>query len=48
MTAWDLKAAEDMWWKSKDLGSLLLYYSASGDPDGLRKLAEKAKVCCSF
>lgn len=43
MAAWDLKAAEEAFWSSRDLGSLLLLYSASGDPKGLRKLAEKAK-----
>jgi coatomer subunit beta' len=43
MTAWDLQAAETAWWSSKDLGSLLLLFSASGNPTGLRKLAEKAK-----
>ena len=43
MSAWDVKAAEAAFWASKDLGSLLLLYSATGSPNGLRKLAEAAK-----
>jgi coatomer subunit beta' len=43
MAAWDVKAAETAFWASKDLGSLLLLYSATGSPDGLRQLADAAK-----
>jgi coatomer subunit beta' len=47
MTAWDVKAAESAFWASKDLGSLLLLYSATGSPDGLRKLADAAKAAAA-
>jgi coatomer subunit beta' len=47
MSAWDVKAAETAFWASKDLGSLLLLYSATGSPDGLRKLADAAKAAAA-
>jgi coatomer subunit beta' len=48
LEGWDVKTAESCFWQAKDLGSLLLLYSASGDRDGLRKLAEKAKEAAAF
>ena len=47
MTAWDVVAAEKAFWASKDLGSLLLLYSATGSPDGLRKLADAAQAAAA-
>lgn len=43
MNAWDLALAEECFTHAKDLGSLLLIHSSSGNPEGLRKLAEQAK-----
>jgi len=48
LEAWDVTTAESCFWQAKDLGSLLLLYSASGDREGLRKLAEKAKEAAAF
>jgi coatomer subunit beta' len=43
LSAFDIARAEGCFWASKDLGSLLLLYSASNDEQGLRKLAARAK-----
>lgn len=43
LSAWDLALAEECFNHAKDLGSLLLLYSASADVGGLRDLAAKAK-----
>lgn len=43
MTAWDIKLAEECFSHAKDLGSLLLVYSSSGDKEGLLKLAKQAE-----
>lgn len=48
LEGWDVKTAETCFWQAKDLGSLLLLYSASGDRDGLKRLAEKAKESAQF
>ncbi|KAK5150171.1 Coatomer subunit beta' [Recurvomyces mirabilis] len=41
--AWDLGLAVECFEKSRDLGSLLLLYSASADAEGLRSLAGQAR-----
>ena len=43
LAAWDVRLAEECFLNAKDLGSLLLLYSASCNGDGLRDLAAKAK-----
>ncbi|KAF2864518.1 Coatomer, beta' subunit [Piedraia hortae CBS 480.64] len=43
LASWQLSLAEECFRHAKDLGSLLLIYSASSDSDGLKSLAEKAK-----
>lgn len=48
LNAWDIKMAEECFWAAKDLGSLLLMYTASGDPTGLRKLADAAQESSAF
>jgi coatomer subunit beta' len=48
LQAWDIKLAEECFWNAKDLGSLLLLYSASADHEGLRKLANRAKEVAAF
>ena len=44
LTGWDMKLAEECFSHAKDLGSLLLLYTASANADGLRDLAAKAKA----
>lgn len=41
-TAWDLKLAEECFDHAKDLGSLLLLHSSTGNTAGLRRLAKHA------
>jgi coatomer subunit beta' len=43
LTAWDVRLAEECFLNAKDIGSLLLVYSSSGNVEGLRDLATKAK-----
>jgi coatomer subunit beta' len=43
LTGWDVKLAAECFSNAKDLGSLLLLYSSTGDRDGLRKLSQMAK-----
>lgn len=43
LAAWDIKLAEECFTQAKDLGSLLLLYSSSGDKAGLTQLATKAE-----
>ena len=43
MSAWDLKTAEEMFVLAKDIGSLLLLYTSSGDKAKLDKLATQAE-----
>ncbi|KAK5410909.1 Coatomer subunit beta' [Exophiala xenobiotica] len=40
---WDLKLAEECFLHAKDLGSLLLLYTSSGNQEGLSKLAQQAE-----
>ncbi|KAF4164319.1 hypothetical protein CNMCM6936_009323 [Aspergillus lentulus] len=42
MAAWNLALAEECFMNAKDLGSLLLLHTASGNRAGLRQLAEQA------
>jgi len=42
LTAWDVSLAQECFVKAKDLGSLLLVYSATADTSGLRDLASLA------
>jgi coatomer subunit beta' len=43
LEAWDVKLAEECFLHAKDLGSLLLLYTSSGNKDGLLKLAQQAE-----
>ena len=43
LAAWDVRLAEECFLNAKDLGSLLLVYSAACNVDGLKDLAAKAK-----
>lgn len=43
LAAWDVRLAEECFLNAKDLGSLLLVYSASCNVEGLRDLSAKAK-----
>ncbi|KAF2725754.1 Coatomer, beta' subunit [Polychaeton citri CBS 116435] len=43
LSAWKLKLAQECFQQARDLGSLLLLYSASADATNLRDLADKAK-----
>jgi coatomer subunit beta' len=47
LTGWDVKLAQECFVKAKDLGSLLLLYSATSDTAGLRELAELAQNAAS-
>jgi coatomer subunit beta' len=47
LAAWDIKLAQECFVKAKDLGSLLLLYSATSDQDGLRELASLAESAAS-
>lgn len=42
LTAWDLTLAEECFTHAKDLGSLLLLHTSTGNADGLRALAKQA------
>jgi len=44
LTGWDVKLAQECFVKAKDLGSLLLVYSATSDEAGLRELAQLAEA----
>ena len=44
LSGWDLKLAEECFLRARDLGSLLLIYSSSSNPTGLRELATKAQA----
>jgi coatomer subunit beta' len=43
LNGWDLKTAQEMYVLAKDIGSLLLLYTSSGDKDKLLDLAQKAE-----
>lgn len=43
LTNWDVRLAEECFLNAKDLGSLLLIYSSSGNEEGLRDLAARAR-----
>lgn len=43
LNGWDMKLAEECFLHARDLGSLLLLYSASANADGLADLASKAR-----
>ena len=43
LTAWDIALAEECFTRAKDLGSLLLLYSATGNVDDLSSLAQHAE-----
>lgn len=43
LEAWDLKLAEECFLNAKDLGSLLLLYTSSGNSEGLLQLAKQAE-----
>ncbi|KAL7800317.1 coatomer WD associated region domain-containing protein [Trichoderma ceciliae] len=43
LTAWDVGLAAECFTHAKDLGSLLLVYSSTGDQEGLAKLAVQAE-----
>lgn len=43
MAGWDLRLAQECFTHAKDLGSLLLLYSSSGQTDGLKSLAAQAE-----
>jgi len=43
LEAWDLKLAEECFLNAKDLGSLLLLYTSSGNSQGLHDLAKQAE-----
>jgi coatomer subunit beta' len=47
LTAWDMALAEECFTNAKDLGSLLLLHSSTGNGKGLRALAEQADVAGS-
>ena len=47
LNGWDLKTAEEMYVLAKDIGSLLLIYTSSGDKDKLLDLAKKAEDAAS-
>lgn len=47
LAAWDIKLAQECFVKAKDLGSLLLLYSATSDQSGLRELASLAETAAS-
>jgi coatomer subunit beta' len=47
LAAWDIKLAQECFVKAKDLGSLLLLYSATSDQAGLRELATLAENAAS-
>lgn len=44
LAGWDVKLAQECFVKAKDLGSLLLLYSATSDADGLRELTSLAEA----
>ncbi|KAJ9649908.1 Coatomer subunit beta', partial [Neophaeococcomyces mojaviensis] len=43
MAAWNVKLAQECFTQAKDIGSLLLLYSSSGDKTGLKSLASQAE-----
>ena len=43
LSGWDMKLAEECFLNARDLGSLLLLYSASSNAEGLTDLASKAR-----
>lgn len=44
LSSWDLSLAEECFINAKDIGSLLLLYTSTGNTDGLRTLANQAEV----
>ena len=47
MTAWDLALAEECFTNAKDMGSLLLLHTATGNTSGLRNLTAQADMAGS-
>jgi coatomer subunit beta' len=47
LAGWDVQLAQECFSKAKDLGSLLLVYSATSDQNGLRELASLAETAAS-
>ncbi len=47
LTAWNIVLAEECFTNARDLGSLLLLHSSSGNAEGLRRLAEQADLAGS-
>jgi coatomer subunit beta' len=47
LATWDIELAQECFVKAKDLGSLLLLYSATSDQSGLRELATLAETGAS-
>jgi coatomer subunit beta' len=48
LTAFDLALAKECFTHAKDLGSLLLLHSSSGDTEGLRDLADRARQVAAY
>ncbi|KAI9795960.1 MAG: hypothetical protein M1835_004854 [Candelina submexicana] len=48
LSAWDIALAEECFTNAKDLGSLLLIHSCTGNATGLRKLAEQSDLAGSY
>lgn len=48
LSGWNAVLAEECFKSANDLGSLLLLYSASGNREGLKTLAERAKAASAF
>jgi coatomer subunit beta' len=48
LSSWDARLAEECFWHARDLGSLLLLYSATANRDGMRRLADKAAESSAF
>ncbi|KAL8958508.1 MAG: hypothetical protein Q9193_004452, partial [Seirophora villosa] len=48
LAAWDMVLAEECFVNAKDLGSLLLVYTATGNAAGLRDLANQADEAAAF
>lgn len=48
LAAWDIKTAAECFVNAKDLGSLLLLHSSTGDREGLKALSEQANNAGAF
>jgi coatomer subunit beta' len=47
LAAWDIRTAKECFLNAKDLGSLLLLHSSTGDREGLTALAEQASTAAA-